>query len=192
MTFAMATTALMVITMATAAAFVLSPFVVLVVTVGVAILTVTMATTTARASAHLLLHAVSNLLISRSHTLFNGKTEVLVDSRKKGIKLLASLKETAAGIILNHILTESIKLSNLLFRRRHAGHVLIAQLFTVFIHLAEQIGSLGILVKKTNASISRNNFLTLSKSRSELSGQFDKLGGKRCISHNGMRLALNS
>ena len=126
MTFAMATTALMVITMATtatlmviamaaAAAFVLSPFVVLVVTVGVAILTVTVATTTARASAHLLLHAVSNLLISRSHTLFNGKTEVLVDSRKKGIKLLASFKETAAGIILYHILAQGIKLGNFLF-----------------------------------------------------------------------------
>lgn len=80
----------------------------------VTILTITVAATTARASAHLLLHAVCNFLVSGSFTLFNSKAKVLINSGQKLIKLLASLQETTASVIFNHILTQGIKLGNFL------------------------------------------------------------------------------
>jgi hypothetical protein len=109
-----ATAALMVIAVATAAALMLSVILMLMIAIGVAVLAIAVATTTARASAHLLLHAVSNLLISGSFTLFNSKAKVLINSGQKLIKLLASLQETTAGVIFNHILTQGIKLGNFL------------------------------------------------------------------------------
>lgn len=187
MTFAMLATAFVVIAMLATAAFVV--IIVMVRTLGIAIIAITVATTTTRASAHLLHHAVSNLFIRGSLTLFNCQAKILINGRKKSIKFLTSLQEATASIVFNNILTQSVKLGNFFFGRRHAGHVFIAKLLTILIYFAEQIRSLGILVKEANTSIGRNNFLTLSKSRSKLCGQLNKLGGKRCIRHNTQRLA---
>ena len=110
-----AAAALMVIAVATAAALMLCVILMLMVAIGVAVLAIAVATTTARASAHLLLHAVGNLFIGRGTPLLNSQAKILVYSRKQAIELLAGLKETAAGIILYHILAQGIKLGNFLF-----------------------------------------------------------------------------
>ena len=112
MAFAMAAAALMVITMATATALMLRAFLML--AVGVTVIAVTVATAAARASTYLLLHAVGNLFIGGGNTFINSKAEVLIYSSKQVIKLLASLKETAAGIILYHVLTQGIELGDFL------------------------------------------------------------------------------
>lgn len=111
MVFAISTAAFMVISMAATATLVLI-IVMMPLTIGIAILAITVATTTTGACTHLLLHALRHLFICRSLTLFNGKAKVLINGRKKLVELLASLKETAAGVILHNILTQSVKLGN--------------------------------------------------------------------------------
>lgn len=179
MAITMAAAALMAITMATAALMV-----VVVRAIGVTVIAITAATTTARASRHLLLHAVCHFFIGRSLALFNSKVKVLLYSSQKLVELLPSLKETTADIISNHILPQAVKLGNFFLRRGHTGHMLVTQLFTILVHLTEKFGSLGGLIQQTNTGISRNHFLRLSKSISQLSSQLYKFGGKRRIRHN--------
>ena len=111
MVFTMTTAAFMVISMAATATLVLI-IVTMPLTIGIAILAITVATTTTGTSTHLLLHAFCHLFIRRSLPLFNGKAKVLINGRKELVELLTSLKETAAGIVLHNILTQSVKLGN--------------------------------------------------------------------------------
>ena len=176
MAFAM-TAAALAITVATAAfvlalataALVLTAFVLL----AIALAVVAVATaTTATGAAHLLSHGSSYLLIRGGATLLDGNAEVLVHNSQHIIQLLTSLQEALADGVVNHVLTQTIEGGDFLLRRGHALHVLVAELLTVFVHLAEQVGGLGVLIEKTNTGFGRYHLLALGKSIGQLGGDF--------------------
>lgn len=185
MAFAVATTALAV-TM-TAAAFTvamaaLALVLALAVVLAVALAVVAIATaTTAAGAAYLLVHGVGHLLIRGRAALLDSNAEVLIHSGKKFIQLLTSLKEALADGVVNHILTKAIKGGDFLIRGRHTLHVLIAQLLSILIHLAEEVSGLGVLVKKTDTGPGGNDLLTLSEGVGQLGSNLNKFRSKRCI-----------
>ncbi len=184
MAFAVAATALT-ITM-TAAAFTVAMttaalmLATVVLTIAVAIIAIA-ATATAARAAYLLIHGVSHLLIRGSAALLDSNAEVLIHRGKEFIQLLTSLKKALADGVVNHILTQAIKGSDFLIRGGHTLHVLIAQLLAILIHLAEEISSLGVLVKKTDTGPGGNDLLTLSEGVGQLGSNLNKFRSKRCI-----------
>lgn len=168
--------ALVVIAVVTAAALMLCVMMVLAGLIFT-ILAITAAVTAAGAGTQLLSHCFRNLFIGGSGAFFYCHNHVLIYHREHFIQLLPSLQKALAERIVHHILTQFIKLSNLTFGRRHTLHVFVAESFTVITDLAEKLRCSGILIKKTYASLGGNNFLRLSKSRSQLHGQLSQFRG---------------
>ena len=61
-----------------------------------------MATTTAGACTHLLVHGIGHLLIAGSSALLDGEAEVLIHHRKHIVKQLAGFQESLAELIFHH------------------------------------------------------------------------------------------
>ena len=175
MALTVATAALVPLLMAvaTAAAFVLTG--VLVLAIAVAVIAVTMATTAARAGAHLLLHALSHLLIRGNGAIVDSHAEVLIHRGEQLIQLHASLKIATAHVIVHHTLAQLIELGNLLIGGSHTGHLLIAQLLTEILSLAVEGGSVGGLEEEADTGVSRNHFLALREAMSQLRSQLYEL-----------------
>ena len=157
----------------------------------VAITAVAVAATTAGARAHLLGHGLSHLLIAGGSALLDGKAKVLIHNRKHIIQQLAGLQEALAQLILHHGRAQLVKLVQLLLRGGHTLHVLIAQSLAIFAHLAEEVGSLGILVEKTNTGLGGHYFLAVCKSCGQLADQLCQFRGKGSICHNARNLSTN-
>ena len=173
------------VTVTTAAALMILFIVVMIALLIIAGITITTAVTTAGAGAHLLTHDLRHFLIRGSRAFLNSNDHVLIYHGEHFIQLLASLKEAFAKRIIHHVLAQFIKLSNLTFRRGHTLHVFVAQSFTIFTYLAEQVGCGRILVKKAYTGLSGNDFLRLGEGRSQLHGQLCHFRRKRCICHIG-------
>ena len=129
-------------------------------------------------SARLLSHELRHLFICRGAALVYGQTEVLVHRAEQCVELLPSLQKALAERVVHHILTQLVELGNLLLAGGHTGQVLIAQLLAIFIHPAEKIRSLGVLIKKTNASLGRHDLLALRKCTRKCRGKRSQLRSK--------------
>lgn len=179
MAFTVATAAFAVtMTVTTALALVLSLTVVL--AIALAIIAVAAATTAAGA-AYLLVHGVGYFLIGGSAALLDGDAEVLVHDIEHFVELLTSLEESLADGVVNHVLAQTVESRNLLLRRGHALHVLVAEFLAILVDLAEKVSGFGVLVEKADASASGNDLLALSNGIGQLSGELHQFGRKGCI-----------
>lgn len=178
--------ALMAFTMATAAFTVAVTALALVLTltvvlaVALAIIAVA-AATAATGAAYLLVHGVGHLLIGGSAALLDGDAEVLVHDIEHFVELLASLKESLADGVVNHVLTQTVESRNFLLRRGHALHVLVAEFLAILVDLAEKVSGFGVLVEKADASASGNDLLALSNGIGQFSSELHQFGRKGCI-----------
>lgn len=178
--------ALMAFTMATAAFTVAVTALALVLTltvvlaVALAIIAVA-AATAATGAAYLLVHGVGHLLIGGSAALLDGDAEVLVHDIEHFVELLASLKESLADGVVNHVLTQTVESRNLLLRGGHALHVLVAELLAILVDLAEKISGFGVLVEKADTSAGGNDLLALSNGIGQLGSELHQFGRKGCI-----------
>lgn len=166
------------------AATLVLPAVLFIVAMAVAIIAIAVAGTTAGAG-NLPGHRGGNFLIRGGATVFDRHHKILVNGGKHFIQHLARLQKAIAQRVVNHIPAQFVELGDLLLRGRHTVHTLVAQLLAVFVNLAEQIRSIGVLVEKAYAGLGGNNFLVFGEGGGQLRGQFDKLGGKGCICHIG-------
>lgn len=173
LTVATAALVTVLVAMTTAAALVLTG--VFVLAVAIAVIAVAVATTAARARAHLLLHALSHLLVCGNGAVVNSHAKVLIHSGEQLIQLHAGLKITAAHIIIHHTLAQLIELGDFLIGRSHTGHLLIAQLLTEILGLAVKGRSIGRLEEEADTGVSRNHFLALREAMSQLRSQLYKL-----------------
>lgn len=178
--------ALMAFTMATAAFTVavtaLALVLTLTVVLAVALAIIAIATaTTAAGAAYLLVHGVGHLLIGGGAALLDGDAKVLVHNVKHFVELLASLKESLADGVVNHVLTQTVKGGNLLLRGGHALHVLVAELLAILVDLAEKVSGFGVLVEKADTSAGGNDLLALSNGIGQFSSELHQFGRKGCI-----------
>lgn len=185
MAFAVASTALAV-TMTTAAFAVamtaLALVLALAVVLAIALAVVAIATaTTAAGAAYLLVHGVSHLLIGGGAALLDSDAKVLVHNVEHFVELLASLEESLADGVVNHVLTQTVECGNLLLRGGHALHVLVAELLAILVDLAEKISGFGVLVEKADTSAGGNDLLALSNGIGQLGGELHQFGRKGCI-----------
>lgn len=139
-----------------------------VIAIAITILAIAVATATARARAYILLHSLCHFFIRRHGSVVNGHAKVLIHCGQQLIQLHASLKITTANLVIYHALAQVIKLFDFLLGRSHAGHLLIAQLFTVILCLTVQCRSICILKEQANASMGGNNLLALRESVSQI------------------------
>lgn len=171
------TTAAFAVTM-TALALVLTLAVVLAVALAVVAVA---AATAATGAAYLLIHGIGNFFIGRGAALLDSNAKVLVHNVEHFVKLLTSLEEALTNGVVNHVLTQTVEGGNLLLRGGHALHVLVAELLTILVDLAEKISGFGVLVEKADTSTGGNNLLALSNGIGQLGGELHKFGRKGCI-----------
>ena len=150
----------------------------------IAIAAVTVAATAAGAGAHLLIHGLGHLLITRGGALLYSQAEVLVHHGKHVIQHLAGFQEALAQLILHHSRAQLVKLAEFLLRGGHTLHVLVTQGFAIFAHLAEQIRGFRVLVEKTNTGLGGHYFLAACKSGGQFACELCQLWGKGSICHN--------
>ena len=155
----------------------------------IAVAAIAVAATTAGAGAHLLGHRIGHFLIAGSSAFLNGQAKVLVHHREHVIQQLAGLQEALAQLILHHGRAQLVKLAEFLLRGGHAFHVLVAQGFAIFAHFAEQVGSLRVLIEKTDAGLSGHYFLAVGKGCGQFAGQLCQFRGKGRICHNARELS---
>ena len=151
-----------------------------VLTVALAVIAIATATT-ATGAAYLLVHGVSHLLIGGGAALLDGDAKVLVHNVEHFVELLASLEESLADGVVNHVLTQTVECGNLLLRGGHTLHVLVAEFLTILVDLAEKVSSFGVLVEKADTSAGRNDLLALSNGIGQLGGELHQFGRKGCI-----------
>ncbi len=113
----------------------------------------------------------------------------MIDRTEQFFDLLAGFKESSAEFVSYNSLTKSIELSDFIFTRSHATHLLLTKCFATLLHLAEHISSFLILVEKANASLGGCHLLTCSKGSGKLLSKLNKFWAKRCLVHEGTNLA---
>lgn len=93
----------------------------------------------------------------------DGHAQIVIDGVQDFVNGLASFQEAACGVVLDHVFTQGVELGDFLFRRRHAGQVLVAQFFAVGVHFFKKLGGFRILEKQADFGLGGHNLVFLGK-----------------------------
>ncbi len=129
----------------------------------------------------MLVHGVGDFFVRGGGAFFDGEAEVLVDGAQQFIELLASFEEAGAKRVGDDVGAEGVEFGDFFLRGGHAGHVLVAQFFAVFVYFAEEVGGVGVLVEEADAGFGGDDFLALRDGGGQLGGELDKLGRERSV-----------